>query len=236
MTPEKLAEQIKSTPGIRARAVLLYGSAAAGDHAGKRSDYNILVVLDELGLAAMDALSGIASAWSRAGNHPPLLFTPDQLRSSADVFPIEFLDIRDSHRVLFGEDVMEQVAVDRDNLRLQLEHELKSKLIHLREQYLLTGGRNRAVQDLMVNSLSTFLVLFRAVLRLFEERVPAHKMDALKQLAGHIACEPQVFEEVQDVKIGKRKLRGGEARLLFGRYLAATESITVAVDAFLKKP
>lgn len=236
MTPEQLVERINATPGVRARSIVLYGSAAAGDHAGRRSDFNVLVVLDELGLAQLDALADTARAWARAGNPPPLLMTLEQLEESADVFPVEFLDIKENHRVLSGEDVPARISVDPANLRLQIEHELRSRIIHLREQYLLTGGRPRLVEDLMVKSLSTFLVLFRAALRLFEDAVPARKLDALKKLAGHIACEPGVFEDVHEIKTGRRKLRAQDARELFGRYLAGAEKITRSVNAFLSRP
>lgn len=58
MTPEQLVERLKAAaPGV-VRSVLLYGSAAAGDHAWKRSDYNVLVVAERLGLAELKAISG----------------------------------------------------------------------------------------------------------------------------------------------------------------------------------
>ena len=68
------------------------------------SNYNVLLVVDGLGVAELNALSKPALQWAKAGNRPPLLFTRGQLKASADVFPIELLDMRQSHRVLFGED------------------------------------------------------------------------------------------------------------------------------------
>ena len=121
MTPEQLVEQLnRAIPGKLSSAVL-YGSAAAGDFMPETSNYNVLLVMDGLGLAELDALSKPVAQWTKAGHRPPLLFTRGQLQASAEVFPIELLDMRQSHRVLFGEDPLADVRVNHEHLRLQLE-------------------------------------------------------------------------------------------------------------------
>jgi len=236
VTPEQLVEKLKQANPTGLRAVILYGSAAAGDHVGKRSDYNILVVMDQLGLRELKLFLKPSEAWVKEGNTPPLLFTPEVLQRSADVFPIELLDIRDSHRVLYGEDITGEIRINPENLRLQLEHELKGKLIQLRERYLATGGKAKLVGDLLMSSLSSFLVLFRAALRLFEQQVPSTKLEAVKLLSSHIRFDPGVFESVDALKAGTKKLREVDADELFGRYLQTIEAIVEAVDAYLCKP
>ena len=83
MTPENFVERIRQALPAGVRSVLLYGSAAAGDHLGQHSDYNVLVVLDRLGLAELQALAGPTQAWVKDGNHPPLLFTAAGLGESS---------------------------------------------------------------------------------------------------------------------------------------------------------
>ncbi|RPI25943.1 MAG: nucleotidyltransferase domain-containing protein [Acidobacteria bacterium] len=236
MTPEQLVEKLKQANPTGLKSVILYGSAAAGDYAGKRSDYNVLVVMDRLGLPELKLFLQPSRAWIKAGNAPPLLFTPDGLRQSVDVFPIELLDIRDSHLILYGEDMTRDIQVEPRNLRLQLEHELKGKVIQLRERYLETGGKPAQVGDLLMSSLSSFLVLFRAALRLFQDQVPATKIEAVKQLSSHISFDTEVFETVDALKAGTKKLRELDTEELFGRYLQTVETIVQAVDAHLCKP
>ncbi len=160
MKPDELTEKLKATYGNNLKSVVLYGSAASGDHTGKRSDYNVLVVLEKVGLDNLRAFSKSARAWVKKGNPPPLFFAQERFRNSADVFPVEFADIRDNHKILFGEDPFSGVQVDDKLLRLELEHELKGKLLQLRERYLLVGDRPKEPRELMIKSLSTFLVLF----------------------------------------------------------------------------
>jgi predicted nucleotidyltransferase len=235
MTPEQLADRLRRDAGAQLKAVVLYGSAAAGDHAGKRSDFNVLVVMEALGMAQLKAISGTAAQWHKEGNPPPLLFTLERLRQSADVFPIELLDMRQSHRVLYGEDVLRDMDLTAANLRVEIEHELRGKLIQLRENFLLTEGKPRRIVDLMIESLSAFLVLFRAALRLYEPDVPARKLEALEALARHIALDTSVFTTISALKQGSKRAREVDAEELFGRYLAAVESIVDAVDAYIRK-
>ncbi len=213
--------------------MILYGSAAAGDHLGKRSDFNVLVVTDRLGFQELKAFAAPAQAWAKAGNPPPLLFTLAGLKRSADVFPIELLDIHDSHSVLFGEDVVRDVKIEFQDLRLQLEHELKSKLIQLRERFLLTRGKPKEVVELLVTSLSSFLVLFRAALRLWKDEVPKIKIDAARELSRHVQFDPKVFETVEALKSERLSPKKVVPDTLFAEYLETIERIADAVDAHL---
>ena len=235
MTPEKLAEELKKACPNVLKSVILYGSAVAGDYAGKRSDYNVLVVTEDLGMGTLDAISKTASAWAKAGNPAPMLFTEERLAQAADVFPIELLDIRECHKVLHGEDLVQGLEIDTKNLRLEIEHDLRGQLIHLRESYLLTRKKTKAITDLMVESLSTFLVLFRASLRLFEEPVPQKKFEALEKLSTHLSFDPSVFQTVQGLKDGTKKAKDVSVEALFSGYLITIECIIDAVDAYIQK-
>ena len=230
MTPEQLVDQLKQAIPAGLRSVILYGSAAAGDHIGGKSDYNVLIAAERLGPAELRAISTAIAEWTSGGNRPPLLFTPDELKRSADSFPIEISDILQSRKILFGEDILANAAVKRENLRLQLEMELKGKLLRLREQYLLTRGKPEKVAGLLTSSLSTFLVLIRAALRLWQNDVPARKSDAMLALARHIHFDPQVFSKIMELKEGRLKYGRVQVDGLFENYLQAVETIVDAVD------
>ena len=232
MTPEVLTQKLERLYGPRLKSVVLFGSAAAGDHAGKRSDYNVLVVLERLGLEELESLAPVARAWMKRGNPAPLLFTPDGLAKAAEVFPLEIADVKESCRRLFGEDVVSRLSVPAENLRRQVEHELNGKLMRLRSRYLLTAGKPRELMQLMVRSLSTFLVLCRGALRLYQPSVPAKKLDALAALSRHIPIRTHVFETLARIKAGEQ-IRGVAPERLFAEYLHEIESVVNAVDASL---
>ena len=234
MTPEKLLEELKKACPDKLRSVVLYGSAAAGDYVGKRSDYNVLVVTTELGRETLAAFAAPTRAWLKAGNPAPLLFTEERLRQSTDVFPIELLDIKECHRILHGEDLVSALEIDTANLRLEIEHELRGKLIQLRQRYIAAAGRRRATRELMAESVGTFLVLFRAALRLFATDIPARKLEALEELGRHIDCDLGVFRTINALKAGELDGKDMDFDQLFGEYLSAIEAVIDAVDRRLE--
>lgn len=233
MTPEILSEELKKICGANLSSVVLYGSSVAGDKV-KTSDYNVLVAVDRLDAEVLTTLTELCSAWCREGNPAPLLFAKETLLGSADVFPIEFSDIIQANRIIYGANPFEGMKIEPANLRLQLEHELKSKLIILRSRFLTTKGSAKEVEALMVSSISAFLTLFKASLRLYGEVPPAKKMEVLTLLAKHIKIDIEIFTIVWDLKEGK-KFQDLTSMQLFSRYLTAVQSVTDSVDLWLQK-
>ncbi|MDQ8202717.1 hypothetical protein [Pelagicoccus sp. SDUM812003] len=225
MTPEAFTEKLRSALGERLTMVSLYGSAAVGDSAEGYSDVNMMVVCAQLGMEELNALRSLARRWARQGNPPPLLFAHERLMNSSHVFPIELLDIKENHRVLYGPDLLKALPISQANLKFQLEHELKGKLIQLRESYLLTEAGAEALLDLMLQSLSAFQIMLKAALRFYEVSVPAKKREAVSKLQRHVMFDLSVFEELQAIKDGSQLAPFGEeeALALFERYLEAIE-------------
>lgn len=236
MKPEEISEKLKEELDDRLQSVVLYGSAAAGDFIEKKSDYNLLIVADTWDPPALDAIRPVVKSWIKAGNPAPLCFTPERLRNAADVFPMEMLDILDAHQVLLGEDPLEELKVKPAHLRHQVEFELRSKLLQLRQAYFQLDRPKKELAGLLVQSLSSFLVVFRGALRLFEPGdVPRDKMDALRALAKTLDFPSAVFEEIYRVKTGEVKASNVDAQDLFGRYLMKIELVLDRVDSKLKE-
>jgi len=233
-TVEEMTEKLKSSLGSNLQTVILYGSAAAGDHTGKNSDYNLLVLTNSLDVTDLENVSHSSNKWVKQGNPPPLFFTAERFASSSDVFPIEIADIKDNHKILYGEDPFSDLKISQENLRLELEHELKGKLIQLRERFLETESKPKLVTDLMVNTLSTFLVLFKNALRLYKESPPIKKMEALAELNKHIPFDLEVFSIIEKVKKGE-KFKDLEPLDIFKRYLSSVEKVVDGIDTYIHK-
>lgn len=231
MTPEQFTETLKKACGNNLLSAVLYGSAAAGDGIEGKSDHNVLLVLRDAGLPALKPVAAAGAAWLKKNNPPPLIFTRERLLASADTFPIELSDMKDFHRTLHGEDLLPGIKVELPHLRLAVERELKGALILLRESYLASGGSRHALEALMTESLSQFLVLCRAALRLREDKVPASKLACAARLAEHAKFDAEAFELVHQLRRGE--YRGGlDAEALFARYMAAIDGLCAAVDGW----
>ena len=232
MTLEQLVAQLSNVYGRDLRTVVLYGSAAAGEHIPKRSDYNVLVIVDSLTMDHLRAEAAVARAWGVAGNPPPLTLTLDEWRSSADIFPMEYADILERHRVLHGTPPFDGIGVDRAHLRLQLEHEAMGKLIKLRQGVLAAGGDARRQIELLEASLSTIMVIFRAAERLHGAVPPTDYERLSRDVAGRAGFDAEPYVRVVRHLRGGERIGPAEVGPILAGYVAGMQYLASHLDRF----
>lgn len=230
MTPEQLVEQLRRAYGPELRSVVLYGSAAAGEHIPKRSDYNVLVLVDALSLDRLSAAASVARAWSEGGNPAPMTLTMSEWRGSADIFAMEYADILERHKILYGESPFDGIRVDPRDLRLQLEHEAMGKLLRLRQGVLASGGDGRLESELLAASLSTIMVIFRSVARLQGETPPKDNLALAQSVARYAGFDARPFEQVVRHVRGEQPIAAGEVQSVVAGYLAGMEKLVAHLD------
>ena len=226
----QLVERLLQAYGRDLRSVVLYGSAAGEDFHHKHSDLNILCVVRSLELQALEKAEATANWWRRLGNPAPLLLAEDEVGRSTDAFPIEFLDLSEQHRVLHGDDPVAAVSVDAHYHRVQVEHELRAKLLAIRQRYLGMHRDKKAVLQLMVDALPSFSVLFRHALMLAGETVRVKKREILERAGQRFAFDPLPFVAILELREGKRKRRELEVRSTFEGYYTGISRVCDAVD------
>ena len=129
-----LTSRLKAALGDRLVSLILYGSASMADRLDHLSDLNVVCVLDRIGTDELAKSEAVFQWWLDRGNPGPLLLTNEEVKTSADCFPMEYHDMREQRRVLFGADVIADLAIDNSAYRIQVEHELRSKQIRLRQK------------------------------------------------------------------------------------------------------
>ena len=238
MVPEKLinefVERMRAAAGTNLVAAILYGSAAAGDHIPDYSDVNLLCVLGETSFARIEALAPAMEWWGKQKHRLPLLLSADEMRRSADVFSIEFLDMRRSHRLLWGEDILKTLEIPMRWHRAQVEYELREKTILLRQRLLMTSGNAEAKWELLLRSLPAFGTLFRHALIALGDAGAGSKRDAAAALAAKLGIDTSVFGELLDIRERKRERKSAKVDDVFARYLKLVEEVTAAVDRMLE--
>jgi hypothetical protein len=232
MKLDELVKQLQLAYGDALRSVVLFGSAVAGEHRPNKSDYNVLVIVDGLPLGRLRAVAAVSRAWSEDGNPPPMTFTAREWKSSADIFPMEYADILERHRVLFGTLPVDGVSVKPADLRLQVEHQTMGKLLQLRQAIMGAGGDSALQLEVLEKSLSTLMVIFRGIVRLHGQ-VPSQDYEALTQsVAERAGFSPEAFVKVIRHTRGTEKLPRNSASAILEEYLAAMERLVTYLDEF----
>ena len=227
---QRLVEGLHAALGDDLVSVVLYGSAARGDYDAAASDLNILIVARDLTPEVLEHLSGPIRRWDRSGQPMPRLLSPAIIQESADVFPIEFLDIRASHRVLHGSDPFAAMEVHLDQLRTQCERELREKMMRLREAYLQAHDAPSALTRLLTDSYSTFVAIFRGCLHLHGDSVPVHNEEVAAAFAEAAELDRAPFDEVARLRHGETA--GSDPSALFARYYGVLTAAVARINRF----
>ena len=231
---QQLVEKLQKAHGDRLVSVVLYGSAAAGDRQEKFSDYNVLCVLSRIAPREMADSETIFRWWRELGNPAPLLLTEQEVETSTDCFAIEFHDIQSRHELLFGKDVISTLAIDRTFYRAQVEHDLRAKLLRLRQKASGMLSDASLLRRLLLDSVSTFCVLFRHALLLHGEEGPAAKREVVARASERFGFDPLPFDRLLAVRERQRNARDLDPVALLESYLAAIDRVIAAVDRLEK--
>jgi predicted nucleotidyltransferase len=231
---KELVNRLKEVAGTNLESVILFGSAARGEYHPEHSDLNVLCVLGSLAVEELGRVAAVVRWWVTEQKEPaPLFFTGEELRQSADVFSIELRDMQDSRRVLFGADAIASLAVATNLHRVQVEHELRTVLLKLRNAYLRAPGDTQELTPVLRKSFSSVLTLLRHVIIAFGEEAPAASRDIIGRATALTQSNASTFETV----LRLREHGGSQTEIaqIYGAYLAELEKVIRALDKHLPK-
>jgi predicted nucleotidyltransferase len=230
---QELVDRLKQAQNERLRSVVLYGSAAAGEHNEHFSDINVLCVLSRVTPTELADSEPIFKWWRDLGNPAPLLFSEDELRTSTDCFPVEFHDMQERHRILYGDDVIKDLVIDRTFYRAQVEMELRSKLLRLRQKAAEVLTESAQLLRLMIDSVPNFLVLARHALLLSEQPSGWKKREIVRHLPD-IGVDGAPFDTLLDLREQSKRAGDVDPAALFAAYLQQIQALVGHVDRIEK--
>lgn len=230
---EQLTAKLKQALDERLRSVVLYGSAAGGSR-DKWSDLNVFCVVDTVDREALSAAEPVIRWWREQSQPSPLLMGEGEVRASTDCFSIEFHDMLERREVLYGPDPIAGLEIDDSFYRAQVEHELRAKLIRLRQKAASAMVDQELLIRLMGESVSTFLVLGRHALRLSGRQAPFVKREIAAAMEEAFGADSRPFYTLLSLREGALKLKQSEAGELFDAYVSSIQSVVEAVDAMEK--
>jgi len=234
---EKLSEFVKrvhEASGTNLQAIILFGSAAAGNFRPGLSDLNLLCVFGESSFRVLRALAPTAKWWQREKQPPPLCMTREELTRSTDVFAIELLDMVQHHRVLYGEDVLAGLHIPTHLHRIQVEYELREKLLLLRQHLLVAADSDSQIWDVLLHSAPSFATLFRHALIALAKDTISGRHEAVEALSKELGFDASPMQQVLAVRERKMDSKKMNATEICSGYVFAIEKVAAAVDKALE--
>ena len=222
---------IKKQKDLKFEAILVYGSAARGEFLEGYSNINVLVILEQITQPALQQWSDLHKRWAREKIIAPLFLTQTDLQQSSDVFPLEYLDIKECHVLLEGRDPFPELHVNQAHLFVQCRQEIHANLLRVRQNYVEGWGKIEAIQTLLPLSLTSLLPCLRGLYRLLGRPANLESPEVLDQLTTTLDVDPSVFLEVWRLKRGLSTPGKHELPKLLERYLAGLDQLVSRTDA-----
>lgn len=226
----EFVEKMKAAATGNLASVILYGSAAQGEFHPQYSDLNLVCILQDVSFSSLTKIAGVIEWWRGKKHRPPLVLTPEELKTTADVFSIEFVDMKQRYRVVWGDDVLKTLEIPMHLHRSQLEYELREKLFLLRQHLMLAGRKDGQLWEIMLKSLSSFTTLFRHVLIELGRTERQHSLETVKELGTRLNFDSSAFVQLLEVRANKADRKQFNAQDVASRYLSAIEKVAAAVD------
>jgi len=212
-------------------SLTLYGSAAGGSYVKGKSDINVLVILTPEGINRLEDGFALVKNWRKRNVAVPLVMTKEFITTSLDSYPIEFLNMKNNSVLIYGENVLEPLVFKPEDLRLQIERELKAKILLLREGYLESAGSARPLRALISKSLTAFVSIFNAMLYLREAKAPRDKSETIQEMNKVFTIDATVFMLCFKIRQDTDKLSGKEVIDVFKKYLREVEKACHIIDS-----
>jgi predicted nucleotidyltransferase len=211
-------------------SIILYGSASGRDYRPGKSDINFMIVLSEDGIERLDKAFKVVKRWQKQKVAIPLFLTELYVESSLDVFPIEYLSFKRNHVLVYGKDILEELTFDRELVRLQCEREIKGKLLLLRQAYMETGGRGRALRDAIGQSVPAFVAIFEALLSFKGKEIPEERRGLVSLTCDTFDLDAGLFQKLLDIKEEVLKPDDAQSKSFFQDYLKEVRKLAIIVD------
>ena len=206
-------------------SVVLYGDALYPQTFRPHDPVRLLIVARVLDVEALTRIGAVVTAWRRRWNLDPVLFTPSELAESLDVFPVELSRARVAYAVVAGDDVMADLTIAPEHLRLQIEEDLRTKRLWLRQRILMLGGRPAKDVSAVAESFSTLAPILRAMLTWRGRPSVATAEGVLKEAVDALSLDAALLETLQAVARRQRRVSPDEAPALLARYMALLDTL-----------
>lgn len=227
---KEFTEDVQKIFGPDLISIILFGSGAKGEYIPKKSDINFLIVLSQKGIDRLDQALDLVAKWQKFNVAVPLFLTKEYIESALDTFPIEFLDMKKFHQLVFGQDVLEDLEINKSDLRRQIERELRGKLIYLRTGFLGAGNERSHLQQMLSASVTAFISIFEGLLYLKGQVLPDSKIKIFQQTADIFDLKASVFTQLSNIKNGKWHGSKIQLQEITMAYIGEIKKLVEAVD------
>lgn len=213
---EEFCTELLAIKEIDVKSINVYG----------KDDMSLLIIVRELDLDELKAIKDIVADF-RKSEVNTFFITKQTLLTSTDVFPIKFIIIRESYKLIWGEDILNELTISNEFLRLRCEQEIKSLTLKLKRYYLDNYGMR--LMAIMTQTIDSFIHSLRVLVSLKTGEKPDFD-DCIECAADLIGFDGAKVIRVKGLEKLDKKPEAKIREEIFGDYIDAVYKAAQFVD------
>ena len=198
-TREKLAKELENALGEELVSIAEYGPSSS-------EDGQVPSILVVLAAVSSDNLALMRKPIENAHKNDAvgiMTLTENELKRSADVFPIKFRAISQNGKTLHGKNLISDMEIVDSHLRLRCEQELKNLSLRLRQKYI-QGARTADLKASLLTSASNTFRQNLVVLAELKEGKTNASREELANIAEGWELDLSPLEKVRKLTSDKK--------------------------------
>jgi len=184
-TNNKLVEDFKGILEDNLVSIARYGT-----------ENQYLLVTEKLDFHVLEKVQSQVREWAKKIGKLPLFLTREELTDGLDVFPLEFLNIKLNHDILYGEHLFDSLEFKKQYIRRELEFEFRSKLINLRQGYIQVVDSKENLRTLLGKAIPTLMPICNGLLFLKDMAIPGPVTEVLDKIFDTYNINTEVLKDI----------------------------------------
>lgn len=206
--------ELKNIFSDRLKSVFIYGSKASFDSQELNGDIDLMVILDELKGEDLKKIAKPSKDWmdkccifKKPKNPEPIFMGEKEWFNSADVYAMEYADIKENHKVVYGENLICDIPVKKEDLRFECEAQTKNLLMRFRSHYLLYADNAKELAKSIIPVTKTLNAIFKTILRLKDIEVSKSPYENLNKVHQIFDIDKEFYEKLLCFKENHCKIK-----------------------------
>lgn len=190
-----LVEDLSKIYGENLVSVVKYGD-----------DDSLLAIFNRLDAKDIKLATPAIKKWINTKKPLPIVMSEGEWLDSADIYPIEYTEIKHNYKILFGKDVVEPIAVSKQNLRLKCEYEVKNLLVKIREVYLGNSDNLQVMDKTLENVAINVVRILKSALVLFDAPACGNYREIIQKMSENVDFDGEVFVKIISTKENNKRI------------------------------
>ncbi len=230
---DRLVERLREAAGENLLGVAVYGTPTKNRTPSGAAETNILVVVADATLSALLPIAPVLTSAQRQSQVVSLVSTPDELSADAELFPARLLEIRLTHRVLFGDVHLERLQITAPGLRLAALQELRGIELRLRHRILDRGATPDQLWMGIVQGLPRLLATVEMVAHAQGAAATGSHAELQRLAAETLHVQPEALERLAALRGLVRRPDDATVREQLSEYLMLLGELTGRLAALV---